>query len=133
MKQIFFPLLIIFALACGLAYCSMQPQKPELKEGYYDQSIPMIDPDNRDPKVNNLNSETNLNNSQANQTNETGRYIHVVGDAQATKIAAEACAIRNDCNSNPGAKPLEVAGIIWGSLLVVVVVGFILFVISRLM
>lgn len=102
--------------------------------------IGMVQPAGRDPErdfqfsqVNKNNSEANHNNAQAQAELARATAIVVVSAAQAEKLQAESCDIRNDCNSGLNVKDsigLMASGA--GVVLVVVVVAFIVFIIAKI-
>lgn len=64
-----------------------------------DQTVPMVQPRGLNPERDKTYSEVNKNNADAYKTQQDGYSNRVVAEGEADKLHAQACDIRNDCNS----------------------------------
>lgn len=76
---------VVLIVGCGLAAGLLHFGGNELRPGYNEYSVPMVDPSGQDAEQDLIFSHANLNNSQANLNNaEAEKFL-----AQATAIVAD--------------------------------------------
>src|SRR5689334_18263716 len=122
---------MVFVAFCLIAVMLFNSTKPhnDLVPGSQPNSIDMVNPGGVNVQRDYGYSQTNLNNSQANQQNANADGIEQIARAQAEKLRAEACEIRNDCFADERAANQSALNTLLLSLVGVIgvfVIGFVL-------
>jgi hypothetical protein len=121
---------MVFTGLCLIAVMLFNSTKAhnELVPGSQPNSIGMVNPSGVNPERDYAYSQTNLNNSQSNVYNANADGVEQIAKAQAYKLYAEACDIRNDCFAGERAANQSALNTILLSLVGVIgifVIGFV--------